>query len=82
MLSLNNISIEIRQSVGLKYLDIPLNLTLNFTSHIQINERRVFSAIEILCRLKSLARIEILLSVYYAITICIDSRCSGTKVRE
>ena len=65
LLSLNNIFIEIRQSV--KYLGIHLDSTLNFTSHIQMVERRVSTAIGILCKLKSMAPVKILLSVYYAI---------------
>ena len=65
LLSLNNISIEIRQSV--KYLGIHLDSTLNFTSHIQMVEQRVSTAIGILCKLKSMAPVKILLSVYYAI---------------
>ena len=67
LLSLNNISIEIRQSV--KYLGIHLDSTLNFTSHIQMVERRVSTAIGILCKLKYMymAPVKILLSVYYAI---------------
>ena len=65
LLSLNNISIEIRHSV--KYLGIHLDSTLNFTSHIQMIEQRVSTAIGILCKLKSMAPVKILLSVYYAI---------------
>ena len=65
LLSLNNIFIEIRQSV--KYLSIHLDSTLNFTSHTQMVERRVSTAIGILCKLKSMAPVKILLSVYYAI---------------
>ena len=65
LLSLNNISIKIRQSV--KYLGIHLDSTLNFTSHIQMVERRVSTAIGILCKLKSMAPVKILLYMYYAI---------------
>ena len=64
LLSLNNISIEIRQSV--KYLGTHLDSTLNFTNHIQMIERRVSTAIGILCKLRSMAPVKILLSVYYA----------------
>ena len=61
----NNISIEVWQSV--KYLGIDLDSALNFTSHIQMIEWRVFSAIEILCRSNSTAPVTILHSVYYVI---------------
>ena len=65
LLSFNNVSIEIRQSV--KYLGIHLDSTLNFTSYIQMVERRVSTAIDILCKIKSMAPVKILLYVYNAI---------------
>ena len=65
ILSLNNISIEILQSV--KYQGIHLDATLNFICHIQMIERRVTTAIGILCRSKYTAPVKILLFVYSAI---------------
>ena len=56
MLSLNNISIEIRENV--QYLGIHLDSTLNFTNHNQMIEQQASTAIGILCRLKSMAPIK------------------------
>ena len=90
VVSLNDISIEIRQSV--KYLGIHFDSTLNFISHMQMIKQQVSTAIGILCRLKSMAPVKILFSVYYCAEfwsgdarlkiICIDFRCFRTNVWE
>ena len=66
LLFLNNIFIEVRQSV--KYLGIHFDSTLNITRHTQMIERRVSTAIGILCKLKSMVSV---IKIYGFIDFCV-----------
>jgi len=52
---------------SVKYLGASLESSLNFSTHIQVIEKRVSSGIGVLCKLKPCAPTKVLLSAYHAL---------------
>jgi len=62
---MNKVFIPLATSV--KYLGIEIELSLNFCTQIENIEKKISVAIGVLCKLKQLAPIKILLSIYHSL---------------